>query len=330
MTNLADKIIRLRDRLGTLHRDAGWHLGFGRNRVRQAKGTRILVYHGLCREHPFRFNTLFLTMRSFENQLKLYKEYFNIISLDDLYQQRIHEDRFSLCLTFDDGFANNYEYVLPLLEKYQVPATFFITAIRDTGYDILWNDVLSVAYRHGPSKFHFRDEQYVRGKDGKYISTGGQLLVDRLRGMDFDAKAEMIGLLGSFKKEANPDYWLQMSIEQIKTLSLNKWATIGSHAYYHNDLAKIPVSSMKRELERSKQFLENITGKEIKALAFPYGSFSGEVVREAKAVGFTQLLAAGYPYPGDKMDQSLKERLIINPFITGVNQMYANITGSYK
>src|SRR5258706_10165233 len=118
----------------------------------------------------------------FEAQLRVYKKYFDIISLDDFYHQRFHNDRFNICLTFDDGFANNYKYVLPLLEQYGAPAAFFITGIRDAGYDILWNDVLCAAYKYGPGKIIFRKEEFSKANDKKYMSfSTGQRLADRLR-----------------------------------------------------------------------------------------------------------------------------------------------------
>lgn len=331
MPGLNIKLVKLRSKFKRLQRDAGWQLGLNRSYLSNAKGARILVYHGICLKNHLRFNTLFLKLKSFETQLHLYKKYFNIVSLDDFYHKRFGDERFTLCLTFDDGFANNYKYVLPLLEQYHVPATFFITGIRDAGYDVLWNDVLCMAYKYGPAKFTFRNEKFIKNNEGKYMSSQtGMRLVDLLRATGIEAKAEMIKELGSFKNRGEDDFWLQMTEEQIKILSASKWATIGSHSYYHNDLAKIPPATVKEDVTRSKQFLENITGKEIKALAFPYGSYTREVVNEAKNTGFTQLLTTEFLFPDDANGTTLRERLTINPFISNINQMHANITGNYK
>jgi len=81
---------------------------------------------------------------------------------------------------------------------------------------------------------------------------------------------------------------------------------------------------------QSKRFLENVTGKEIRAFAFPYGSYTPEVVNEAKKAGFSQILATDFLFHDDKYDTTLKERFTINPFISNINQMHANITGNYK
>jgi len=120
-----------------------------------------------------------------------------------------------------------------------------------------------------------------------------------------------------------------MTTGEIKELSASKWVTIGSHSYYHNDLANMTGVALKEDMIKSKQFLENITGKKINALAFPYGSYTSEVVNEAKRVGFTQLLATDFLFPDDRNNAALRERLTINPFISAMNQLYANIKGNY-
>src|SRR6185295_10519554 len=133
-------------------------------------GTRIVTYHGICLSDPTKFNSIFVTLKTFEAHLNFYRKYCNIISLDDLYHQRLNKDRFNICITFDDGFANNYKYVLPLLNQYQVPATFFITAIREAGYDILWNDFLCLAQKYGPSTVEFAGEQFRKNRPGQYVA----------------------------------------------------------------------------------------------------------------------------------------------------------------
>ena len=331
MFNSGNTLVKLCSRLRGLPRDMRWYFGSGRSHLKSARGARILLYHGICPHEPFRYNTLFVTLKTFELQLRLYKKYFNLVSLDDLYEQRISDKRFNICLTFDDGFMNNYKYVLPILEKYQVPAAFFVTGIRDAGYEILWNDVLCAAYKHGPEKFRLGNEEFIKGKDSKYVSAlTGEKLVDTLRLAEFEDKSDMIKLLSPFRQKADEDYWMQMTAGEIRQLASSKWVTIGSHSYYHNDLAKIPVDELRKDLNRSKLFLEDVTGKKIKALAFPYGSYSKVVLNEAKNAGYSQLLATEFLFADDPGDDALRERLTINPFISTINQLHANITGNYK
>jgi peptidoglycan/xylan/chitin deacetylase (PgdA/CDA1 family) len=321
----------LKSRIKGLPTDMSMAVGQGQDFIKQARGSRILVYHGICLHHHLRFNTLFIKLKTFEKQLRLYKKYFNIVSLNDYYEQRFSNDKFNICLSFDDGFANNHKYVLPLLEQYQVPAAFFVTGIRETGYDILWNDMLAIAYKYGASKFIFRNDEFIRGRDSRYVSSSsGLLLTDILRHGDFNDKAEITDQLSQYKQKAPEDYWLQMTADQIRELSNSKWVTIGSHSHYHNDLAKLPAAAVKEDITKSKQFLENITGKKITSLAFPYGSYTPEVIDTAKQAGFTQLLATEFIFPGDVKEATLRERLTINPFISANNQLYAHIRGDYK
>jgi len=318
-----------------LLRDIGHKLGLYRHFYKKARGSRIMIYHGICQRDHTRFNPIFLRLKTFEQHLKFYKKYFNVVSLDDYYERKFSDDKFNICLTFDDGFANNYKYVLPLLEKYELPATFFITGIRDAGYDILWNDFLGIVSKYGPHKLIYKRKEYYKGPHDKYVSAkDGISLVEKLRKGGYKDKADMMRLLSDivpFKSnQADEDYWLQMSTEQIRKLAASPFVTVGSHSYFHNDLANIQISDVAEELILSKQFLENVTRKKIRSLAFPYGSYTPEVVKAAKGAGYKQLLAMDFNSPYDESDNTMRERFTVNPFISTPNQMYATITRKYE
>lgn len=309
-------------------------LGMNENFFRQARGHRMLIYHGICREDPTRFNSLFITQKTFERHLQFYKKYFHVVSMEEYYQGRFHHDRFNVCLTFDDGFANNYTYALPLLEKYQAPGTFFITGIRDTGQDILWNDVLSIVQKYGPQECMFRGDAFYKDRHLRYLSKKtGQSLREILLATGFEEKASMIREFESmapFKKnETLRDYWLQMTEQEIRDLSRSPMATIGCHGYYHNNLAALNGEALRQELVKSKNFLENITGRTIRSIAFPYGLYSRETIDESRKAGFDQLLVADYLFKEDRTDTALRDRFTINPYISVNNQMIFIINGQY-
>src|SRR6195952_4669913 len=151
-------------------RDIGHLLGLDERFLRNSRGSRILIYNGICQTDHTRFNPIFLKLKTFERHLQFYQKYFNVVSLDDYYHGNFSNDKFNVCITFDDGYANNHKYVLSLLKKYQLPATFFVTAIRDAGHDILWNDFLGIIGKYGPKEISYKKERFQKGHFNRYIS----------------------------------------------------------------------------------------------------------------------------------------------------------------
>jgi peptidoglycan/xylan/chitin deacetylase (PgdA/CDA1 family) len=324
---------RSKRRATYLNGNARHALGIDTAFYNNARSNKIILYHNVCKTDPHKFNTLFITIERFEEHLQFYKKHFHVVSLADYYAGNFNKDKYNICLTFDDGLANNYNYVLPLLNKYQVPATFFITGIRNTSSDILWNDFLSIAGKYGPEKLSYKNYICHKNRNSKYVTQTGQLLADILRETGFDEKAELMNYLETivdFKiNRQDDDYWLQTTSDQIRALSASPLVTIGAHGYYHNDLAGIPLADASEEMRSCKTYLENITDKLVTSIAFPYGSYNADVLAAAKAAGYNQLLATDYLNPQDGTDQSMRERFTVNPFISTANQMNAIIRGHY-
>ena len=334
MSNIPQKIYRrasihLNRSFEQLSGACGLNSGF----YQAAAGARILIYHGVCRRDPGRFNSLFISKSRFEKQLRLFKKYFHLLNLDDFYEGKFHPQKFNLCLSFDDGFANNFTHVLPLLEQYQVPATFFITAIRNENSDILWNDMLTIGSVEGPRELIIEDIVYQKKGRYYYEAGSGRRLADQLRGTNFQAKIALMKALephAAFRKDKQlEEYWSQMTVDEIRQLSASPLVTIGSHGYFHNDLAGICREDLRTELIQSKSFLESLIQKPVRSLAFPYGSYSEMVVDEALHAGYDQLLAAEFNTPEDGLKPCLRERMGINPYIGVHSQVIAAIKGNY-
>lgn len=335
MKKVKNILSAVRRKINYTNNDIGSLLGLNKTFFENARGARIILYHGICMNDPTRFNNIFLPLIIFKEHIRFYKEHFHIISLDDFYNERFRPDRFNVCICFDDGYANNYRYVLPLLEQEKIPAAFFITAIRATGHDILWNDFLGILGKYGPAELVFQDRVYQKKRFKRYVSVKDSVdLKELLRSGGFDIKREMMKTLYSlvpFKQnKQDEEYWQQMTEAEISQLSASPWVTVGSHGYFHNDLSRINQTDAEKEMADGKKYLERLTGKEIRSIAFPYGAYTPTVVESAKKIGFSQLLATDFLSEEDRTDTSMRERFTINPFVSVNCQMIANIKGHYE
>jgi len=82
-------------------------------------------------------------------------------------------------------------------------------------------------------------------------------------------------------------------------------------------------------MRASKQYLEQITGTTITAFAFPYGVYSSALVAAAKRAGFTRIMPLNFHFPESATDPALRERIIINPYVSLPNQMFNLIKKRY-
>lgn len=80
-----------------------------------------------------------------------------------------------------------------------------------------------------------------------------------------------------------------ITVENLKLLSKNKGVSIGSHGMNHQRLTEIKDDDARKELSESKRQLENITGKEVKAHAFPYGAYEDRHIAMARKAGYNQV-----------------------------------------
>lgn len=99
---------------------------FGHILCFKKRGIRILFYHSV---NPYRKYETNVIPEEFEKHIRYLKGNFEVISLIEAIK-RIKNKSISgkeVVITFDDGYRDNYLYAYPVLQKYGLPATIFLT-----------------------------------------------------------------------------------------------------------------------------------------------------------------------------------------------------------
>ena len=124
----------------TIHTGLNW-LGSRRD----ARGG-ILLYHRIDDATLDPFN-LCVSPDHFEEQLAFIAETGQALALHDFMARKNSGqlDRGSICLTFDDGYLDVLTRALPLLEKYEVPATVFVTT-GNLGEAFWWDRLAALVF----------------------------------------------------------------------------------------------------------------------------------------------------------------------------------------
>ncbi len=85
----------------------------------------VLFYHRVADEHP---NDWTISRADFQRHVAYCRKRFELIGLDEV-QRRVHRNdspRPAVTFTFDDGYAENCQFALPLLIRHRVPTVYFV------------------------------------------------------------------------------------------------------------------------------------------------------------------------------------------------------------
>lgn len=321
-------------RLFWLSTDLLFALGLARGFHRQRAGSRILVYHGFDETGSTEFNTRMLARGSIERHLAYFSAHCQVVSIAELMGGRRAADRLTVALSFDDGYANNLEIALPLLEKYRLPATFFITGALAEGTEILWADLVDLAARVVRGEMVVAGERYRRVRRGGLVSTRtGRRLLERCRHARWreieTVMADLMPLLDTPEAAALAPVWRPLGPEEIRRMAASERVEIGAHGHFHTRLGLIPHDEAVVELKRSKAALERLTGREVDAVAYPENSYTRSLVDAAERIGYRRQLAVDFLFPEDATDPRLAGRMGVNPIMSWNNQLWRILEGGY-
>jgi len=88
---------------------------------------KVLLYHNIINSEQKKLFNNGINKNIFRKQITYLQKNYNFISLSqDGKWHNISKEKVNVLLTFDDGFINNYEIVLPILLEFRIQASFFL------------------------------------------------------------------------------------------------------------------------------------------------------------------------------------------------------------
>lgn len=236
----------------------------------------VLYYHRIY-EMKDDIHLLCVSPTTFEQQMRYLKENYDILRFEENWD---YSDGRGIVITFDDGYFDNFQYALPILEELEIPATVFVTVGTLENNGNLWWDELEgliLCEDNHLDSIVIEDEKYGCSWDTSTYE------------LKLNCYYAIHHLMKSFIDVKTREQWFEQIREQRKTdeytrdrfrtldkqsciyLAGSEYITIGAHTISHSPLAKMSVQDQRDEIVNSKVYLETLLQRKIDMFSYPFG-----------------------------------------------------------
>ncbi len=247
----------------------------------------VLMYHRILpsgNDQPFFVQPgMFVSTASFERQVAFLKDRFRVVFLEELVDKILNGVEISehCAITFDDGWRDNYTDAFPVLEKYGVPATIFLTT-GFVGTDrMFWPEELccyfnrDVVFSSAPqgapqSLVRFNVEMGRYGRDRDTLLDGA---IGLLKRFSPEEREEILGYFRSLS-DSGPIPRQMLSWEEAGEMFASGLIRFGSHTVNHEILNQVPPEKTREEISLSRMEMERRLGCAVRTFAYPNGNFT--------------------------------------------------------
>lgn len=279
-----------------------------KNKLIQGPPVLVLMYHRINDVTDLKMQHLTVSVSNFEEQMGWLSKNLSVIRLADDWE---NVSRPSVVITFDDGYADNYSNALPILEKYQIPASIFVTILNIDSTAEFWWDSLACLYHKLPDIYFF-ESKLNRVSKSEYSFLFLLRYYTIFEPKEITIKLVELAKLNDIVLEERTDY-RSLSLEELNKLQNHDLIDIGIHTHHHIPLSNLSVQKQIEELQYSKNIMESLGINYISFLALPNGSYNQFTAGIVEKEGFEGMLLANNYYSNKINKQSQKINRILVP-----------------
>ncbi len=273
----------------------------------------VLAYHSVVENPDETAKTIRISQSraSFESQMSTLARRFHPVTIEEVREFAAEGRRlppWSAAVTFDDGFADNHDVVLPILNRYSIPATFYIMVNAvETGtppwyvrLNCAFNTTTVLTWKH-PENGRTLE---IASADGKKAALN--IAWDLGAARSGAAQDQFIHQIEeSLQVEPlNASSGLMMNWDKVRALK-KAGHIIGGHTLSHPNLAQVSEAEARSEIRGCKQRIEEKLGEPIQHFSYPHPAlnphWSRQTFQITREAGFRSavLTTQGAVLPGD-------------------------------
>jgi peptidoglycan/xylan/chitin deacetylase (PgdA/CDA1 family) len=292
---------------------------------RLTPGGLVLLYHRVTRlgTDP---QLLAVTPQHFAEHLEVLRRHARVVPLADMAAAARRGDtpRRSVAITFDDGYADNLQEAKPLLDRYDLPATVFVTTgpwatgPTATAREFFWDELDRLLLQPGKAPEALRvpvgadtyradlrdDARYDEGAWRRHRGwnlacptdpTARQKvyreLCPLLEPLDDEARQVALSAVRAWAGAAPSGRVTHrtMTAAEVTSLAAGGRIEVGAHTVTHPVLSTLPPDRQEAEVRKGKADLEQLLGRTVKGFSYPFGGrphYGRETVSAVKGAGF--------------------------------------------
>jgi peptidoglycan/xylan/chitin deacetylase (PgdA/CDA1 family) len=248
----------------------------------------ILLYHGVTDQTSIGIENIsgkHICAKEFNMQMKYLSENKHAVPLRD-----IKNKRGSVAITFDDTFKNVRDVALPILKKYNIPATFFITTGFINTNRMFWVDVLEHCINFNKRQLAFQDKIYNTETDNDKKTTlmGIKSILKTLSPIERDKCLYSIIQQTKWKNELLSKNYDMMDWGDIRQLDDLPQYEVGGHTVNHEILAYLSEKKLTFEITKCISDLQDQLSRKITSFSYPEGQsdhYNDKVINVLKQSG---------------------------------------------
>ena len=258
----------------------------------------ILMYHRILPKDDkrvvFEEPGMLVTPDTLTMHINTIKQYFEIIKLSKWIQLKrtgAELPERACVITFDDGWADNYEYAFPVLQELEAPATIYLVADMIGTNIKFWPErlahTLATIAQHHAGQWSHPSLDWIKEAHTSYQFTTLPPTQDELSELIASAKELSDEDIHTRFDRINNELHLPavdstpslLNWEQIAEMSASSYVEFGSHTCRHIRLgADTPADILKHEIIASKQTIETHTRQPVSTFCFPNGDYSPQAL----------------------------------------------------